>query len=169
MSLQNPIISQNPDRVIKKPVEKVIIIIEDNNYSTEAGYIEEGSIKLKFNANTVTLMDKSELQLGYNFSMEIKALQFYSLYEYEKLKNRSCIINLHPLNIYIKNIKLNIGGEINLGENKAPILISASKHINNIRDVIDGNPWGNLSSPWEFEITPADNINQDTLGIENLL
>ncbi len=169
MSLQNPIISVNSDRIIKKPVEKAIIIIEDENFSTEAGYIEEGSIKIKFPANSVTLLDKSELQLGYNFSIEIKALQFYSLYEYEKLKNRFCTINLHPLSIYIKNVRLNISGELNVGENKAPILLTASKYVNNIKDVIDGNPWGQLTNPWEIEITPEDNINQDTLGIENLL
>jgi len=169
MSLINPIIASNADRIINKPVEKVIIIIDDDNYNTEAGYIEEGSIKIKFPANSVKLLDKSELQLGYNFSMEIKALQFYSLYEYEKLKNKYCTLNLHPLNIYIKNVRINISGEITLGENKAPIIITASKHVNNIREVIDGNPWGNLIFPWEVEITPSINVNQDTLGIENLL
>lgn len=169
MSLQNPIIESNANRIIKNPVEKVIILVEDENFTTEAGYIEEGSIKIKFPANSVSLLDKSELQLGYNFSIEIKALQFYSLFEYEKLKNRICTINLHPLNIYIKNIRLNISGELNIGENKAPIIITAAKYVNNIKDVIDGNPWGNLTSPWEIEILPENNINQDILGIENLL
>lgn len=160
MALENPIISSNADRIIKKSVEKISIILEEGEYNTEAGYIEEGSIKIKFPANSITLIDKSELQMGYNFSMELKALQFYSLYQYEKLVNKYCTLNLHPLNIYIKHVRLNISGELNLGENKAPIIITAARHVNNIRDVIDGNPWGELSFPWEVEINSYNN-NQD--------
>ncbi len=167
MALENPIISANADRIIKKSVEKITIILEGLDYNTEAGYIEEGSIKLKFPANSITLIDKSELQMGYNFSMEIKALQFYSLYQYEKLVNKYCTLNLHPLNIYIKHVRLNISGELNIGENKAPIIITAAKYVNNIRDVIDGNPWGELSFPWEVEINPPNNNNQDPLTTEN--
>jgi len=170
MSLEYPVITNNTNRLLQKQVEKVIILLQDNSGYTEAGYIDEGSIKLKFPANNITLINKSILQLGYNFSFEIKTLQFYSLYEYEKLMNRSCTLNLHPLNIYIKDVRLNIGGELTLGDNKSPIIISGSKHVSKIRDVIDGNPWGALQEPWESTtvVIPIEAIN-DTIGIENLL
>ncbi|MFH0733242.1 MAG: hypothetical protein V1773_01050 [bacterium] len=170
MSLEYPVIGNNKNRLLLNQVEKVIILIEEGQEFVEAGYIDEGSIKLKFPANSITLMNKSTLQVGYNFSFEIKALQFYSLFEFEKLVNKNCTLNLHPLGIYIKNVPINIGGELTPGDNKSPITITGAKHVNKIREVIDGNPWGNLAEPWETgTITiPITTLN-DTIGIENLL
>lgn len=170
MSLINANIGNKEKRILSKALEKIVIIIEDGQESVDAGYIDEGSIKLKFPADKITLINKSTLQVGYDFSFEIKALQFYSLYEYEKLVNKTCTLNLYPLNVYIKNVRLNIGGEFTLGENKSPIVISGSKHVNKIRDVIDGNPYGNLAEPWETNsVQIIINPGTDTIGIENLL
>lgn len=113
-----------------------------------AGFIEEGTVKLSLKQMSHALITKEKYQYGYEFSFEITSLQYYSLYEFEKFRNEVCWISLDGLDSYLINVTVNVELDMTVGDMKGAIKLSGTKYVENIREVIDGNPWGTLPPIW---------------------
>lgn len=162
-------IDRNKDRILADPVQQVVISFQDDdNGFQEAGLFSDGSIKMTFTPNSTKISDKTNVQLGYEYSIEMKALQFYSLYEYEKLVNEVVMIALRlksGRSIYIKDVRLNFGGEFTIGNNEAPLTLTAEGWVSKIRDLIDGNPWGELPEPFSTSKSVTVGVGSGSAGI----
>lgn len=162
-----PNIGKNKSYVLSKVIENVSFLYNENPDAflagnwLDAGYIEKASVKLMAKPRTHELIDGTLHQFGYDFSFEITALQFYSALEFEKLVNRATTINLHPINTYVKNVRVNVEVDATPGD-KSVIKITGQKFIEKLRDAIDGNPWGSLPDEWAQGSTtgtpPKENI-----------
>jgi len=126
--------------------------VAGNNVMLNFGFIPEAGVKVKLVPKIRTIIDGSEFQRGWDFSFEIISMQFYSLFQIEKFKNQLCTINLHPLNLYLKDVypQIEVDDAFDKeGNNK--IILSGKKFVKEIRDVYDPNPWGDIDfvgSPW---------------------
>lgn len=165
-------LKRDNSKVLDSFISDVLIQTNENLYSNDSsfiasngnawnnfGFLPEAGVKVNLKPKSRTLIDGSDFQRGFDFSFEITSLQFYSMYEIEKFKNELCTINLHPLQIYIKDVYVQVEVDHSFdkeGNNK--IIISGKKFVRSIRDVYDGNPWGSLeypNTPWAF--VPAAN------------
>lgn len=167
MALQKIALKRDQSKVLDNFISDVLIQTNENLYSTNQdfnssgangalnfGYIPEAGCKIKLSPRSRALIDGSEFQRGYDASVEMVSIQIYSMYELEKFKNELCTINFHPLHIYVKDVYLQVDVEANFDkEGNSKVTITGKKFVNNIREFIDGNPWGSLDypgSPWAF-------------------
>ena len=168
MALKVINLKRDNSKVLDSFISDVLIQTNENLYATDAqfiatgankmvnfGFIPEASVKVQLQAKTRALIDGSEYQKGYDFSFSIESLQFYSMFQIEKFKNELCTINLHPLNIYIKDIYVQVSVDNTFDKDgNTKITISGKKFVKNIRDVYDPNPWGDAPAIWAT--TPVD-------------
>lgn len=152
----NPVIEKDAKYVFKKIVTDVTIYepaLTGGGFKN-IGHIEKASLKMTATKRVIEELDESEFQIGYDFEFELRSLQFYSMYEFEKFRNKVCIIN--TMQAYIKNIKLNIELDNEVNSGKGVIVIRGKKFIANLRDAVDGNPWGALPEPWPNPDSPPN-------------
>lgn len=162
MALQVINLKRDKSKVLDSFISDVLINTNENLYSTDAawiaagnnqmlnfGYFPEAGVKVKLTPNVRRLGDGSEFQRGYDFEFSIESIQLYSRFQIEKFKNEMCIINLHPLNLYIKDIYVQITvDDVFDKDGNTKTMISGKKFVKNIRDVYDPNPWGDAPLPW---------------------
>jgi len=137
--------------VFKRVVDK--IIVWDGTLPAawkDMGYLEKATLEMKAPKHVIGLIDNSDFQTGYDAEFKVTSHQFYSLYQFEKLLNKVCIFQVIAGEqvFYIKNMNVNIEVDAQPGSDKGPIMISGKKFVQNIRDFIDGNPWGSLPNYW---------------------
>jgi len=158
MALKVINLRKDSGRVLTGVVKDVLIQTNENLMSGDpkyngwknAGWIEEGQVTIKLEPIQKNIIDGSKFSMAWNFSVEITSLQFYSMLEFEKFNNELCTVNLNGIQTYLKNINMNMSVDAAFNNNgDARIKLMASKRVQKIRDVIDGNPWGALSEPWE--------------------
>ncbi len=164
MALQVINLKRDKSTVLDAFISDVLINTNENLYSTDVawlaagnnkmlnfGYFPEAGVKVKLTPNVRRLGDGSEFQRGYDFEFTIESIQMYSRFQIEKFKNELCTINLHPLNLYIKDIYVQISvDDVFDKDGNTKTIISGKKFVRNIRDVYDPNPWGSAPAPWAF-------------------
>ncbi len=174
MALKVINLRKDQGRVLTGVVKNILIQTNENltsgnityNGWKNAGFIEEGQVTIKIDPILKNIIDGSKYSLGWNLSLEIASLQFYSMYEFEKFNNELCTVNLDGIQTYLKNIYMNLAVDATFNNNAdARIKLSASRRVEKLRDVIDGNPWGALVEPWESgTASPADSPDPVPIG-----
>ena len=162
MGLQVINLKRDNSKVLDSFISDVLIQTNENLYSTDVdwiaagnnkmlnfGFFPEAGVKVKATPNVRRLGDGSEYQRGYDFEFTIESIQMYSRFQIEKLKNELCTINLHPLQLYIKDVYIQVTVDDTFDKDgNARTIISGKKFIRNIRDAYDPNPWGDAPAPW---------------------
>ncbi len=146
-------LSKNTNRLVKTVVSDVQIqtMADLPTGWLNAGYIEKGTVKFSAKPRIFDTLDGAKHVLGYDFSFEIGSVQYYSMLQFEKFNNQSCMLRIDGMKTYIKDVKVNVEVDVTAGEAKSTLKITGSKYVEKLRDAIDGNPWGDLSEPWEPE------------------
>lgn len=166
MGLQLINLSKSKDQLLNSVIRDVLIQTNENLFSgnilyndwKNAGYIEEAAVKITAKPNIIELIDGTSLSKAYDISWEITSLQYYHLYEFEKFNNQLCTVNLFGAATYLKNVIVNVSLEAVFNKKgEAKIKLSGTRRVLSLREAIDGNPWGELPSPW----AGADNSSSD--------
>lgn len=165
--LQRIALKRDESKVLDSFISDVLIQTNENLYSTDQtfnntgsngmlnfGWIPEAGCKVKLAPRVRGIIDGSEFQRGYDASFEIVSIQLYSMYEIEKFKNQLCTINLHPLNLYIIDVYVQVDVEANFDkEGNTKVTITGKKFVKNLSAFFSGNPWGSIEypgSPWAY-------------------
>lgn len=146
-------LSKNDNRLVKTVISDVQIqtMADIATGWLNAGWIEKGTIKFAAKPRTFDRIDGAKHVMGYDVSLEIGSVQYYSMLQFEKFNNVACMLRIDGMKTYIKDIVLNVELDVTAGEGKAVLKITGSKYVEKLRDAIDGNPWGDLAEPWEAE------------------
>ena len=163
MSL-NIINLNGPDKnlVFSATIQKVFIERDENLYSgnplynfmKNAGFIEDASVKLTADPIASVLIDGSTFGKGFKCTGTFASNQLYSLFEFEKFNNEICTVGLQGVPWYFKSVMMNLKLDAQLDPSgKAPIIMSFTKNVRNLRDVFDPNPWPQVGqvdppAPW---------------------
>lgn len=118
-----------------------------------AGYLGKSAIVIKAVPRTTDLIDGSKYQLGFDISYEVVSEQLYSVFEFEKLMNKSGYIYIPDIPLWIGTtaggqITFNIEVDINPGETKGQVKLSGSKFVSKLTDGIAQNWNGAVASPF---------------------
>ncbi len=157
MGLELINLSKSTDKLLNAVIQNVLIQTNDNLYSANptyndwknAGYIEDAAVKVTAKPNIIELIDGTSISKAFDISWEVTSLQYYSLYEFEKFNNKLCTINLSGVSTYLKNIIVNLSLDATFNKKgEAKVKLSGTKRVTRLRDLIDGNIWGALTSPW---------------------
>ncbi len=151
-------ISKNNDRVVSEVITNVFVarttdfFIAGNVQASQLrnmGLIEKAGVTLEFKGRNQGLIDGTDHSRGFDITLTISALQFYDLYELEKLNNQVCYFFLENVKTWVKDVKVQIEGTLKpTAEEGGTIKIIGKRSVKNLRDCIDGNPFGALPLPW---------------------
>lgn len=136
--------------IFKKPITKVKIYKTEipGPYQGEAGYLEKASVKITVEPRLTELINGSNFQLGYDVSFEVVSLQLYSAFEFDKLKNENCYINLPDVPLWLRFFDLNVKIETEPGQTRGTVTISGSKFVDELTNAMAADVSGNVFSPW---------------------
>lgn len=165
MGLQLINLSKSKDQLLSSVIRDVLIQTNENLLSgnilyndwKNAGYIQEAMVKVAAKPNLIELIDGTSISKSFEVTWEITSLQYYHLYEFEKFNNELCTINLLGVQTYLKNVFVNVELDATFNKNgEAKIRLFGTKRVKSLRDLIDGNPWGELPEPWAQAAPDSD-------------
>jgi hypothetical protein len=151
-------------------------LYEGGNLAGSAGYLGKSAVAIKAVPRTTDLIDGSKYQLGYDVTYEITSEQLYSVFEFEKLMNKSGFIHLPDIPLWIGTttgglINFNIEVDINPGETKGQVKISGSKYVAKLTDCLAQNWNGAVAAPFATteKVTEGTPLGLDEFEYEYIL
>lgn len=150
--------------IFAKTVNQVRFWI-DGLFEGEAGILGKSDVSIKAVPRTQELIDGSKYQLGYDLTFEIVSKQFYSAFEFDKLKNKKGFVYLPDVPLWIGTtvgglIQFNVETDFNPGDGKGEVKISGSKYGEKLNHLIAPN--------WDGAVFAPFAVSQITEGGESL-
>lgn len=155
-------LTQDGTKVFDQFLENVNFYLADQNglLAGSAGHLNKAGVKITLAEESTNLITNENFQRGFNLSVEISSEQFYGAFEFEKLKNRKCFIELPDIPLWILPVRLNVSiPEFNPGEKKATILIKASRYCKTLNNAMASSWNGSVFAPFA---TPVAGPGTDT-------
>jgi len=136
-----------------------------------AGILGKSAVSITATPNTLELIDGNKHQLGYELKVEITSEQFYSVYEFEKLRNRKCYIALPDVPLWVMPVIINLEITFNPGESKGQIKITGSKKAQTLLGCVAPSWNGVVSEPYSTSVlkTGEQKLPVDGFEFEYLL
>ena len=139
-------VTKNAGWVFKKVVNR----IEFNETTSggpsagEAGFLDRANVEITLEPRlSDELIDGQKYQLGYLLSFKIRSIQFLSVHEFDKMKNKEYFISIPEIPLWLLKFNLNISGNWQPGAT-GYVEITGSKFIEKISH--------GLASKWTGEV-----------------
>lgn len=143
-------LSKDKKWVFKKVVSNIEFLDADNGGELlgNAGFISKADLEIVVTERTEELSDSQMFQLGYDLSVKITSLQWYSAFEFDKLKNKRCYIKIAEIPLFVMPLLLNIAVQLRPGETKGIVTISGKKYGEKLTDLIAPTWNGAIVEPY---------------------
>jgi hypothetical protein len=143
-------LTQDGTKVFDQLVENVnFYLVENGLLAGSAGHLSKSGVKITLTEESTNLITNENYQRGYNLNVEITSEQFYGAFEFEKLRNKKCYIELPEIPLWVLPVRLNISfPEFNPGEKKATVVIKSSKYCKTLNNAIASSWNGTVSAPF---------------------
>src|SRR5690554_4840446 len=88
--------------IFDQTVENVKFYLADDagKFAGEAGHLSKAGVKIMMPEEVTNLIDNSNWQRGYNLQVEISSEQFFGAFEFDKLRNRLCYIEIPEIPLW---------------------------------------------------------------------
>lgn len=144
-------LTKKKELVFKRVVNRVEFHDYDaNEYKGIAGFMSKADVKVMATKRTEELSDSNRFQLGYDLEVTVTSLQYYSVFEFAKLRNLNCYVRLVEVPLWIGPCLLNVDVELSPGETKGKVTISGTLYVENLTDGFKANWNGAILEPYAF-------------------
>jgi hypothetical protein len=138
--------------IFNRRVEEVDFYHGDNpnvgTYAGSAGHLGPAGVKITLEPKNTALIGGDKHQHGYILNYEITSEQMYSLFEFEKLRNRKNYVALLEIPLWIMPTKTQVAADITPGETKGIIKLTGSNYSDKLKNLIAASWNGTVFLPW---------------------